>query len=70
MQTLAPPTPIWPELSTPSCEQVTTGSVTSEEKDGKLRSGGGAKPKPLQGEGDTSDDPERDKETGAEGGGN
>jgi hypothetical protein len=52
MQTLAPPTPILPELSTPSCEQVVPGNVTADENDGKIGSGG-APPKPLQGGGDT-----------------
>jgi hypothetical protein len=54
MQTLAPPTPILPELSTPSCEQVVPGNVTADENDGKIESGGGT-PGPLQGGADTGD---------------
>ncbi len=68
MQTLVPPTLIWPEPSTPSCEQVTPGNVTSEEQDGKIGSGSGEAPQPLQGGADTGDR-ESEKETGAEGDG-
>lgn len=65
MQTLAPPTPIWPELSIPSCEQVMPGNATEDEQDGKIGSGlaGSPEPEPLQGGGDDSD------ETGSEGDG-
>jgi hypothetical protein len=65
MQTLTSPTPILPELSTPSCEQVVPGNVTADERDGKIGSGGKA-PDPLQG-GAGADDRESEKETGNEG---
>ena len=69
MQTLAPPLPTLPELSIPLCEQIVTGNVSPETEqeveEGKIGTGKD-KPKPLQGE---SEDPKRDKETGAEGDG-
>jgi hypothetical protein len=68
MQTLAPPTLIWPELSAPSCEQVVPGNVTAEEQEGKLESGSGEKPQPLQGGADAGDR-DSEKETGSEGDG-
>ncbi|HEY8310952.1 MAG TPA: hypothetical protein VIG47_10370 [Gemmatimonadaceae bacterium] len=64
METLAPPIPVLPELSAPSCEQAVPGNAASDEEDGKLESGGGA-PQPLQGGGD----PASDDESGAEGDG-
>jgi hypothetical protein len=66
MQTLAPPSLIWPKLSTPSCEQVTPGNITPEEEEGKLKSGEGEKPKPLQGGADAGER-DRESDTGNEG---
>ncbi len=65
METLAPPAPSRPELSTPSCEQVLPGNATEDEQEGHIGSGGPA-PKPLQGGGDS---PEVEQETGNEGAG-
>jgi hypothetical protein len=67
MTTLAPPTPIEPELSAPSCEQVTPGNTTADEQDGKIGSGGPA-PEPLQG-GAGAGDRESEEQTGNEGAG-
>lgn len=69
MQTLTPPLPTLPEVSTLLAEQIVTGNVSpeleKEVEEGKIGNGQG-KPKPLQG---GSEDPERDKETGSEGDG-
>jgi len=70
MQTLAPPTRDWPELSTLLGEQISTGNVTPQEEEeeaGKIGTGS-EKPESLQGGSDPSD-PEREGETGNEGAG-
>jgi hypothetical protein len=68
MPTLAPPARPILEQGAPSCEEGSTSTVSSpEEKDGKITSNPPSeKPKPLQGEGDTSKIPGREHETGTE----
>lgn len=49
--------------------QTIIGNTAPEEQDGKI-GGGGPKPQPLQGEGDSTEQtPGREKETGSEGDG-
>ncbi len=67
MPTLTAPTPICPESTTPSCEQVLPGNVSADEMDGKIGSGGEA-PRPLQGGADAGDR-ESETDTGNEGSG-
>jgi hypothetical protein len=69
MQTLDPPTRTRFEPGEPACTQQITGDSGPEEQDGKITSGDGKPPQPLQGEGDTSETPGRENETGNEGGG-
>jgi hypothetical protein len=71
MQTLAPPTLTWPDLKTPSCEQVITGDSTPETDDGTIGSGPpeeGVEPEPLQGGSDEAE-AEWESDTGSEGAG-
>lgn len=65
MQTLDRPILHVPDRSTPACEQAIPGNATEDESEGRIGSGTGPAPQPLQGDAD----PNNQKEVGNEGDG-